>query len=695
VRALVRAGIALALLAAAVAACRGAGALLPGAIAAGLGLALAAGLPGVALLRGVGLDARLGALGSLAVLPMAGLAAWVAPLAVALLLGLPFAWILWPTLVVSALVLALTPGIAIDVPPRPAALTAAATLAMAAFASRWQPPHLTGDAFFHAGRVRKLLDLPDLSFSGLSAYRDGHVHAGYAFPLLHAVEAAAIDLAGLEPSAGYLYLVAGCAALLPVVVFAAGRSLGGQTVGACAVMFALWDAVGRGDGVLDSIEQPSGFVFMVLFPVAVFLIAELRRSPDDRRVAAAVCGSLLIVALVHPTYALVLLAVLAAAVASTRRGVVVLAAASLQTAVVFGLIWAASLRGAPRGSGKALSSENFWIVSGHGLALTGTWIIQHRVEFLAATLLIVPLLFIRDRRYAFAASMAAGALALAALPGAAALLSEVIGNGQTRRVWGGIPWFYLPALAATLLAARERGRRLAAAALVLAAVSIAVQRWHALWGSGLTVVTSGVAVAATAVLVCRLVRPRAAQLRPVDAAPVVPALVLSVALLAGGLTSAGHAAASTLVHGGTAPLRHRLTPGLIAWMRDHDSAPFPVVLAPVRAGPSDLFTGIAFQLIGQADVYAVGLPQARTRAEPRSNPVARRRDVATFFDPDGSDAERVRILDRYGVDYVIVDVARTPQFAQAIAGLAQLTRVYEDRGTRPGFGRFEVFQVNR
>ncbi|MDX6495291.1 MAG: hypothetical protein QOE17_1277, partial [Gaiellales bacterium] len=397
-RALVRAAIALALLAAAAGLCRAAGSLLPGAAAAGLGLALAAGLPGAAMLRGLGLDARLGALGSLAVLPMAGLAAWVVPLAVALVLGLPFGWLLWATLVTSALVLALMPGIAIQLPAWPAALTAGVTVAMAIAASRWQPPYLTGDAFFHAGRVRKLLDLPDLSFSGLSAYRDGHVHAGYAFPLLHAVEAAAIRLAGLDPSAGYLELIAGCAALLPVAVYAAGRSLGGQTVGACAAVLALWDVVGRNGGGLDSVEQPGGFAFVLLFPIAVFLIAELRRSPDDRRVAAAVCGSLLVISLVHPTYALVLLAVLAGAVVSTRRGAVVLAIGVLETAVVFGLIWASALRGAPRTSGKALSPENFWIVSGHGLALTGDWIAQHRVEFLAAVLLVVPMLVIRDRR---------------------------------------------------------------------------------------------------------------------------------------------------------------------------------------------------------------------------------------------------------------------------------------------------------
>jgi hypothetical protein len=363
---------------------------------------------------------------------------------------------------------------------------------------------------------------------------------------------------------------------------------------------------------------------------------------------------------------------------------------------VFGLIWATALRGAPRPTGKALSSENFWIVSGHGIALAGAWIVHHRVEFLAATLLLVPLLVVRDRRYAVAASLAAGALAVSALPGMTLLLSDVIGNGQTRRVWAGIPWEYLPALVLAWLAVRERGGRLAAVAAVLAASSIAIQHWSILWGGGLTLVTCTAAAVATGFVLWRLARPQVAQLRPVDAAPLVPALLLSAALLAGGLSSYGRAVASTLVHGAPEPgLHHRLTPGLIDWMRAHDSAPFPVVLAPVRAGPDDRFTGLAFQLIGEADVYAVALPAARTRAEPLSHPVARRHDVATFFDPASSDAQRMAILDRYGADYVMVDVARTPAFAHAIEGLPSLSRVYEDGVARPGFGRFEVFRVIR
>ncbi len=695
-RLLARAAAALGLLTAGVVACRVGGALLPGPAAAGIGFALGLGLPGAALLRALGLDARLGALGSLVVLPTAGLVAWVAPLAVALTIGLPLGWVLWPTLAASALVLALAPGIGLHVAVRPAAVAATATLAMAAVASRWQPPYLTGDAFFHAGRVRKLLDLPELSFSGVSAYHHGTVHAGYAFPLLHAVQAVAIRLAGLEPSAAYLDLVAVSAALIPITVFAAGRSVGGQTVGACAAAIAVWDVTGGGGRALVAIEQPGAFVFVLLFPAAVYLIAELHRTPDDRRVAAAICGSVLVVALIHPTYALVLLAVLAAAVVATHRGWRMLAVGVAETAVVFVVIWAAALRGAPRGAGRTEATGDFWTVSGNVLALAGDWIVHNRVPFLAAVLLVVPLLFVRDRRYAFAAALCAGGLALAALPGLTTLLADVIGNGQTRRVWAGTPWVYLPALVIAFAASRERGRRLAALVGAVAVGSVVLTNWHVIWGGWLTIVTSGVAAAATVILLWRLLGPATPQLRPVDAAPMLPAFALVIALLAGGLLHDGRATASALVHGASPPpMRHRLTPGLIAWVRSHDGPPFPVVMAPLRSGPSDRFTGLAFQLIGEADVYAVGLPESRTRAEARTNPVARRRDVVAFFDPASSDRTRQQILDRYDVSYVIVDLHRTPRFARAIAGLPSLTPVYRDRAFRPGFGQYQVWAVSR
>ena len=53
---------------------------------------------------------------------------------------------------------------------------------------------------FHAGRIRKLLALDRLSLDGVSTYLNGHPHAGYAFPLLHAAQAGAIDLVRADPT---------------------------------------------------------------------------------------------------------------------------------------------------------------------------------------------------------------------------------------------------------------------------------------------------------------------------------------------------------------------------------------------------------------------------------------------------------------------------------------------------------------
>jgi hypothetical protein len=143
------------------------------------------------------------------------------------------------------------------------------------------------------------------------------------------------------------------------------------------------------------------------------------------------------------------------------------------------------------------------------------------------------LLVVRDRRYAFAASLAAGALALSALPGMTLLLSDVIGNGQTRRVWAGIPWEYLPALVFAWVAVRERGGRLAAVAAVLAASSIAVQHWSILWGGGLTLVTCRRQLWPQAS--CSGVRPARSTASAGRRGAARPGAALSAALLAGGL----------------------------------------------------------------------------------------------------------------------------------------------------------------
>ena len=168
-----------------------------------------------------------------------------------------------------------------------------------------------GDALFHAGRVRKLIELDSLSLSGISTYLDGAPHAGYAFPLLHAAQAGAVKLAGGDPSATYVSLVPVFVCLVPVAVYAAGRAIAGPAVGAAAALLACWDALVPGAWPLSLqwTEQPPTFTFVVLLPIGVLVIHELCRTPEHRGLQASWLAIVGVVAFVHPTYVFPLLAI--------------------------------------------------------------------------------------------------------------------------------------------------------------------------------------------------------------------------------------------------------------------------------------------------------------------------------------------------------------------------------------------------
>ena len=159
---------ALALLAAGALVVRGAGQVLPEQLAMFPALVLSIGLPGAAVLRIAGLDERLLPATALGAAPVLGLAAWIPLLLVALVVGLPLAAALWTLLAASAVALALAgpPRVPLG---REALGVALAGLGTAVLAARWAKPVLESDALFHAGRVRKLVDLHHLSFGGLSA----------------------------------------------------------------------------------------------------------------------------------------------------------------------------------------------------------------------------------------------------------------------------------------------------------------------------------------------------------------------------------------------------------------------------------------------------------------------------------------------------------------------------------------------
>jgi hypothetical protein len=174
--------------------------------------------------------------------------------------------------------------------------------------------------------------------------------------------------------------------------------------------------------------------------------------------------------------------------------------------------------------------------------------------------------------------------------------------------------------------------------------------------------------------------------------PVLPVVAMAVAVLVGSVWTDGRATLLTFQHGTPADARHRPSNGLVEFMRRHDGPPFPVVLAPLANGRGNDFTGLAFNLVGQASVDAVSLPAARTRAEPGNDPAQRRSDTDAFFDPSTSPDRQREILDRYDVRYVVVDSSLTTQAAEAAANAPGLTQVYADT---TGRDRFVVYQVNR
>jgi len=92
--------------------------------------------------------------------------------------------------------------------------------------------------------------------------------------------------------------------------------------------------------------------------------------------------------------------------------------------------------------------------------------------------------------------------------------------------------------------------------------------------------------------------------------------------------------------------------------------------------------------VGEAPVYAVALPEARTRAEPRIDTEHRRQDVAAFFDPASSQQMRDDILRRRNVDYVLVDLQTQSDVLPQLLEDPMLREVYRGR-------RFVILRVAR
>src|SRR6266849_1972958 len=163
-----------------------------------------------------------------------------------------------------------------------------------------------GDALFHLGRMRKLLDFGSLSLRTVDEFKDGGLHPGYAFPLWHGWLALVAKLGGVDPTAVVLHESSILAPLALVLAFEMGRQVFRSLWLAFAVLLAQVGMIALGaggGGAYTSLELPGTVARQLLVPAVIALFFRFVRAPT-RPVALTLAAAGMDLAFVHPTYAL-------------------------------------------------------------------------------------------------------------------------------------------------------------------------------------------------------------------------------------------------------------------------------------------------------------------------------------------------------------------------------------------------------
>jgi hypothetical protein len=205
---------------------------------------------------------------------------------------------------------------------------------------------LNGDAFFHLGRIRKLVDLHALSLHAVGEFKQGGLHPGYAFPLWHGWIALVARLADVDPTSVARHESALLVPLALVIAFEMGWAVFRSTGAAFAVVLAVFAvkalAPGNG-GSYTLLWQPATAATQLLAPAAIALFFLFLRKPS-RALALTLAVDSGALALVHPTYALFLAIPLAGFVlvravlargADLRRGIAGFAALGIPMALAY------------------------------------------------------------------------------------------------------------------------------------------------------------------------------------------------------------------------------------------------------------------------------------------------------------------------------------------------------------------------
>jgi hypothetical protein len=491
---------------------------------------------------------------------------------------------------------------------------------------------VVGDGLFHEARVRKLVDLTSLHLRTVDEFKDGGLHPGYAFPLWHGFLALVSWFSGLDPEQVIRHEPSLLAPLACVLVFEAGTAVFGSRWLGLAVLAAQLALVCFGPGHGGSfavLALPATVSRQLMVPAAIALFFTAR-SWRGYAAVAAISGTL---TLTHPTYGVFLLVPLLAVAFWHWR-------AWLVAAVPVGLVllWLRPLVDetlshnpspserandiAQYGSQLVVSSDRHFRLAAEVFGRSGA------VAVAALILLPVVGLALRRRWAAFALGGTLIVLLLTLVPWLFVHVSDAVSLSQSRRLAGFVPFAFVLAGVAALLA-----RRALVLPVALVAGIVLQQLWpgdfdYGLHHGGPALATWIAVVGGTIALAAGLALRRPA-LREHHALGFAAVCAFALPVFVHGLwhwspdpKSDPLALSPRLVHN----LRTKVPKGAI-------------VLAPLK---------VSYRVAASAPLYIVGAPVVHVANTKANDPYGRARAVHHWVLTDDP-----RVAKRYGATWAI------------------------------------------
>jgi hypothetical protein len=517
-----------------------------------------------------------------------------------------------------------------------------------------------GDGLFHLARVRKLVELGDLTPSALNELVGGGLHPGYAFPLWHAFLAAVAKLAGVDPA---LVVQHESALLVPValaVAYEAGTILFGSAWLGAATMLAqvalICLAPGHG-GAYPVLDLPATAARQLLVPATLALVFMHVREPSRRTLGSLALGAL-VLALVHPTYALFLCIPLGGWLAvrvladrhDARRiaeGLAGVALPALAVALALLPIVRETVSHSPSRAERLRAIAHYgrqivvWSDTHYRIAAA---VFARSGAVAVAALALVPLAALAWRRRwsAFVLGGSLSVLLLLLVPFLFVQLSDAVSLSQSRRAAGFVPLAFAFAGGAAVFA---RLLGIFVLPLALAAGIVLQVLWPGDFGYTLehggpalvvwiALVGGGLALLAAAIVR----RPLALERTGALAGLAAGTFVLPVAV---------HAFAHWSPLGG--PDAHALTPGLVQALRT-DVPKRAVVFSDVET---------SYRIAAAAPVLLAAAPPSHVADTTKNRPYERAKDVMRFLSTGDLSIPR-----RYHAEWLVIDrTARHPEIA--------------------------------